>query len=311
MMTLFRDIATISQTDAAVLIEGDTGVGKTLVAEAIHEQSPRAGKPFIAFSAANLAEQLFESELFGHVKGAFSGAHNHHLGLARAADGGTLFLDEAAELSWINQGKLLHFLDQKVVRPVGAVRGYRTNVRLICATNQDLHARVQEGAFRRDLYYRLRVFGLRVPPLSARCDDIPLLVEYFIERFCAKYGKRLAGVDPEVKRRLLRHPWEGNVRELENEMERLVVMTPEGERIGSHRLSNHILAASHRKNGNGRSLLEQAVHRAECEVLIKALERQRWNVAATAREMGISRVGLSRKLKRLGIERPGTRSARS
>lgn len=319
MQSLYQQIEMISQTDATVLIQGETGVGKNLVARALHQQSARADGPFVSFSAANLSEDLFESELFGHAKGAFSGAHDHHCGLVRAADGGSLFMDETAELSPINQGKLLAFLDDKIARPVGGVRGSVINVRIICSTNQSLRDLVDRGRFRQDLYYRLHIFEIQVPSLKERFDDIPLLVAHFLGRYSRKYDKRLDGVTPEVMDKLCAHPWTGNVRELANEMERLVVMTPAGEAIQLEHVSPEIAVGE--TNGTPlRSLgetrqpphipkentLEEVRQQAESEHIVEALERYRWNVSAAARELDISRVGLSRKLKRLGIKRPGS-----
>ncbi len=317
MQSLYRQIEMISQTDATVLIQGETGVGKSLAARALHRQSARADGPFVSFSAANLSEDLFESELFGHAKGAFSGAHDHHCGLAFAADGGTLFMDETAELSPVNQGKLLAFLDEKIARPVGAVRGSLVNARIICATNQSLRDLADQGRFRQDLFYRLHIFEIHVPSLRERIDDIPLLVAHFLCRFSSKYGKRLDGLTPEVMDRFCAHPWRGNVRELANEMERLVVMTPAGEAIRLDHVSPEI-AVGKRNGIHLRSLsetrkpphfpkentLEEVRQQAESEHIVEALERYRWNVSAAARELDISRVGLSRKLKRLGIKRP-------
>ena len=304
MQNLFRELESVGCSDASVLIEGETGVGKNLVARAIHRQSQRTDESFVALSAANIPESLFESELFGHVKGAFSGAVENHRGLARAAEGGTLFLDEVGELSLSNQAKLLFFLDHKEVRPVGGLRQTKVDFRLISATNRDLLDLVRQRAFRRDLYYRLRVISLRVPSLRERREDVQLLVSYFLEKLARRYDKPIPRLSASALAKLEAHDWEGNVRELENELERAVVMTPEGEEIGAQLLLASTRVVVSRPQAQPTSLRESR-HAAERSVILQTLKRRRWNVSGAARELGISRVGLTRKLKRLGIQRPG------
>lgn len=307
MQELFQQIELVAATDVTVLAEGETGTGKDLVARTIHCLSPRASKPFIAFNASNLQEQLFESELFGHVKGSFSGAHDHHEGLARAADGGTLFIDEVGELHPANQAKLLRFLDTKEVRSVGSTTTRQVDVRIVCATNRDLQQEVRKGDFREDLYYRLRVITLTVPPLRDRLDDLPLLIDHFLDLFTEQYNKRIPGLSDEARRLLNKHPWRGNVRELENEMERAVVMTPDGDQVPASVLSTEVRTSPPpAEPGPGMGLKEyrQAVER---RIVLETLERTGWNVSAASRELDISRVGLTKKMKRLGIERPENR----
>lgn len=307
MQALFRDLETVGRSDAAVLVEGETGVGKNLVARALHHLGPRSTKPFVSLSAANLTDQLFESELFGHVRGAFTGAYGDHKGLARVADNGTLFIDEIGEMNLSTQAKLLCFLDQQEVRPVGGLRTARVNVRVICATNRDLRESVRKGEFRRDLYYRLRVIAVRVPSLRERFEDLPILAEHFIRRFNRHYDKSVSGLSDEAMAMLLRHRWEGNVRELENEIERAVVLTPDEGVIRPDTLSiEPELSAEEEAPQQGVSVLRESRHAAERKIIAKSLQRHQWNVSATARELGISRVGLTRKLKRLGLRRPGT-----
>jgi len=302
MQGLFRELDSVGASDASVLIEGETGVGKNLVAHAIHQRGARCARSFVAFSAANIPDSLFESELFGHVKGAFSGAIENHRGLAKAAEGGTLFLDEVGELSLANQAKLLHFLDHKEVRPVGGLRQTRIDFRLISATNRDLLDMVRRKLFRQDLYYRLRVISLRVPSLRERREDVPLLVSFFLDRLSKKYGKPILGVSPQAMARFEAHNWEGNVRELENEIERAVVLTPPGQELDAQLVvaASPTVVPEHRF-----SSLRESRQAAERSVIMQTLKRRRWNVSAAARELGISRVGLTRKLKRLGIQRPG------
>ncbi len=304
MRELLHEIEIVSRTDASVLIEGETGVGKTLMARTLHRQGPRAEGPFIALNAASLPEGLFESELFGHVKGAFSGAHDHHKGLARAADGGTLFIDEVGELSLGSQAKLLGLLDEREVRPVGGLRSTRSDFRLISATNKDLPALVRERAFRRDLFYRLRVVSLRIPNLKERAEDLPLLADHFLRHYCHKYGKKLGGLSPQALDSLRRHNWKGNVRELKNEIERAVILTPPDQEIQTSVFSLAAEPASQHSRVPT-STLKRSRQQAESRLIRETLVNHRWNVSAAARVLGISRVGLTRKLKRLGIYRPG------
>lgn len=303
MQRLRRDILALARTDEPVLIQGETGVGKSLVASVIHCLSPRAKRPLVSFSAANLSESLFESELFGHVRGAFSGAHQDHVGLARAAEGGTLLLDECAELSPINQAKLLHFLDGMEVRPVGGVHAAKVDARVICATNRDLATLADTGAFRRDLYYRLTVMTLHVPSLDQRREDVPLLAAHFLEKFASEHGKPFAGISSEAMELILRREWRGNVRELRNAIRRAVVLTPQGVPIGVDHLAG---AAEHRRSDGRRGFLRECREKMEREVILTVIGEHGWNVSSAARELGITRVGLARKLKRLGITRPGT-----
>ncbi|HEX9736290.1 MAG TPA: sigma-54 dependent transcriptional regulator [Thermoanaerobaculia bacterium] len=306
MRRLFGHIESISGSDATVLLEGETGVGKNRVARLIHQISPRAARPFVAFNAATLSEELFESELFGHVKGAFTGAYDHHKGLARVADGGTLFIDEVGELSLPNQSKLLSFLDHKQVRPVGGLRPFTVDLRLIAATNQDLRVRVRSGAFRRDLYYRIRVFPLQVPSLRERPEDVPIFARHFLARHNGKYGKQVRGFTREAMQGLRTGRWEGNVRELENVIERAVVLTPDGAAIELRTLALEEDALCAEPADAEATSLRASREGAERQLIDRALRRGRWNVSAAARELGISRVGLTRKLKQLGLRRPGT-----
>jgi len=312
MQEMFRQVQLVAQTDVTVLVEGETGTGKDLVARTLHKLSLRARRPFVAFNASNLQEQLFESELFGHVKGAFSGAHESHEGLARAANSGTLFIDEVGELHAANQAKLLRFLDTKEVRAVGSTGTSRVDVRIICATNRDLMAEVKKGKFREDLYYRLRVITLEVPPLRKRRSDVPLLIEHFLGRFSSQYGKRIRGLSEEARKILLEHPWRGNVRELENEMERAVVMTPDQGKIELAVLSPEIQSTPQPEAEVRTQMgLHEYRRSVERQIMIETLERTGWNVTAAAKELDISRVGLTKKMKRLGVRRPERSSRRT
>jgi len=303
MRELFDTLHMVAGTDATALIEGETGTGKSLVAATLHELSRRAHRPFVALNASNLQEQLFDSELFGHVRGAFSGAHQDHPGLARAAQGGTLFIDEVSELSLANQARLLRFLDTKEVRPVGSTRSHAVDVRLITATNRSLLDAVKGGSMREDLYYRLRVVHLRLPALRERDGDLPLLIDHFLGLYVDRHDRALVGLSDEARRALLTYSWPGNVRELENEIEHAVVMTPPGGEIEVGVLSEQVRLPNPPQPRAGVGLREYR-RKAERRLLVAAVRRHGWNVSATARELGMSRVGLTKKLKQLGIERP-------
>jgi len=303
MRELYRKIEMVASTDVTVLIEGETGTGKNLVAQTLHDLSSRASRPFVSLSASNLQEQLFESELFGHVRGAFSGAHQDHEGLARAAQGGTLFIDEVREISASNQARLLRFLDTKEVRPVGSTRTHTVDARIVTATNRSLQEGVRAGEFREDLFYRLRVVHLRVPAVRERLEDLPLLIRHFLDRYQREHGRALGGLSEEARAALLAHSWPGNVRELENELERAVVMTPDGEEIQASALTEEIRSPAGRPGESGLGLREYR-RQAERRLVLATVRRCDWNVSAAARNLGVSRVGLTKKLKRLGIERP-------
>ncbi len=231
MRELYQLIDKIGPTRATVLVTGESGVGKELVARAVHEKSPRAGAPFVAVNCGAIPEGLIESELFGHEKGSFTGAIAAKEGLFAAADGGTLFLDEVGELPALVQVKLLRALQERTVRSVGGVKDVEVDVRIIAATNRDLAAEVKAGRFREDLYYRLNVIGLRVPPLRDRPEDIPLLVEHFLAQVASEQGRPAPRLSKEAQAALLDHPYPGNVRELENVVERAVTLA-EGDVIG-------------------------------------------------------------------------------
>jgi DNA-binding NtrC family response regulator len=241
MRDVLAAAARIASSDASVLIEGESGTGKGLVAQAIHQQSPRARGPFLAINCSGFQESLLESELFGHEKGAFTGATTHKQGLFEVADRGTLFLDEVAEMSSAMQAKLLQVLDTHEFRRVGGTRLLRTDIRILAATNRRMPDEVRAGRFREDLYYRLNVVGIVMPPLRERREDIPLLVDHFLRRFAGEAGrpKRFA---PEVMRALTQYAWPGNVRELSNIVERLVILAPD-ELIGLEQLPPNLHAA--------------------------------------------------------------------
>ena len=224
MQKIFDLIEKVSKVDSNVLIEGESGTGKELVAKAIHFNSPRSKGPFVTINCAAIPDNLLESELFGYVKGAFTGATQSKKGLFLEADGGTIFLDEIGDMSLNLQSKLLRVLEEKLIRPLGSTQQIPVNVRIIAATNQDLKKAVEEKKFREDLYYRLNVINIKLPPLRERKEDIPLLIDHFVKKYAEKYGKKIKGVDPKLISCLEEYEWPGNVRELENTIERAVAL---------------------------------------------------------------------------------------
>jgi two-component system response regulator GlrR len=225
MAELLTEAKMVARSDASILIRGESGSGKELLAQAIHQASPRAGRPFVAVNCSAIPEALLESELFGHVKGAFTGAVANHRGLFQAADGGTLFLDEIGDMPPALQVKLLRVLQERSVRPVGASQPAPIDVRVLSATHRDLDAAMAQGQFREDLYYRLNVVTLQLPTLAERREDIPLLANHFLQRLAAKYQKRINSLAPEAMRALTTAPWPGNVRQLYNVMEQVCALT--------------------------------------------------------------------------------------
>lgn len=304
---LVCQLALAGESDAPVLLEGETGVGKDLAARLVHRSSARREHPFVAVNTSSLGEGLFESELFGHLEGSFSDADEPHDGLARSADGGTLFLDEIAELTRATQSKLLRFLDHREVRPVGSCETSIVDVRIICATNRDLLREVDRGHFRRDLFYRLRVLSIRIPPLRERREDIPPLVYHYCDRYRNRFATEVEDLDAEAMDLLMAYDWPGNVRELVNEIQRIMVLTSEGRSAPVEVLSPRI-ASGRRSKGRNRSLKERS-RELEKGLILKTLEQTGWNVSAAARELDMSRVGLAKKMRRLGIRRADHPSA--
>ncbi len=289
---------------ATVLISGETGTGKEILARALHRAGPRRDGPFVAVNCAAFPDTLLESELFGHVKGSFTGADRDKPGLFVAAHGGTLFLDEIGETSGPLQAKLLRALQEREVRPVGGARARPVDVRVVAATNRDLRREAARGSFRDDLYYRLAVFPVRVPPLRERRADIEPLAEHFLAQHGHREGKPGCRLSRSARHLLLVHSWPGNVRELENEMQRVLALSEPGEIVSPRLLSPRItgdLEAVGRGASRAESLRD-TMARVEAYVLRRALERNDGQKAATARQLGITREGLYKKLKRLGIE---------
>ncbi|MBK8481604.1 MAG: sigma-54-dependent Fis family transcriptional regulator [Proteobacteria bacterium] len=306
MQPLFAQIAKVAPTRARVLITGDSGTGKELVARAIHDHSALHSGPFVKVNCAAIPPELIESELFGHEKGAFTGAINRKRGLFEVADGGTLMLDEIGDMSLAAQAKLLRVLQTGELTRVGGERPVRVDVRVIAATNKDLRHEVVQGSFREDLYFRLNVVTLHSPPLRERLDDLPEMVEHFVVDFCRANGFRTKQVDPAVFERLRRHDWPGNVRELKNVIERAVIMSEETIRVAD--LPPLFAEASSAAPGvdlerfPGRTLREfkDEVERA---FLLQRLKEHDWNISRTATALGIERTNLHKKLKSFALQR--------
>ena len=312
MRRVFEMAERVAPTDTTVLILGESGTGKDLLAQEMHARSPRAGKPFVAVNCAALPENLIESELFGYERGAFTGAAQQRKGKFELASGGTLFLDEIGDMNPVTQAKVLRALENRTIERLGGSQSIDVDVRVISATHRDLAAEIGAGKFREDLYYRLRVVTLEIPPLRAHKEDLPLLADAFLEQLGARHGRR-ARLSREAAERLRRYDWPGNVRELRNAIERSLVLS-RGDEIGAQDLPEEvrgnaapIRAAS---GGPGNSLLSEADFREakrkfEISYLKRKLEEHHWNVSQTAAEIGLHRQSLQEKLRELGIQRPG------
>ena len=296
MAAIQKTIEKIAPTDATVLITGENGTGKDVLAREIHAHSLRSGKPMVAVDAGAITETLFESELFGHVKGAFTDAHTDHVGKFEQADGGTLFLDEIGNIPLHLQAKLLRVIQSRSVVRVGGTKAIRVNIRLICATNMDLEALVREGRFREDLYYRINTVHIALPPLRDRKEDIAPLAQLFLERFTQKYHRQLTGLDNSAKAALETAWWSGNIRELQNCIEKAVILSEGSE------LTRKDLQLDQAKPGTPTSGTLKAVNEAEEERLIReAMERSNGNISSTAKMLGVSRPTLYAKLKKYGL----------
>jgi transcriptional regulator with GAF, ATPase, and Fis domain len=311
MEQVLAQLGKVVDTRVTVLVEGETGTGKELFASAIHYRSQRRDKLFVAQNCAAFPENLLESELFGHKRGAFTGATEEKKGLFEVADGGTLFLDEVGEMPLSLQAKLLRVLQEGEVRPIGASTTRKVNVRIVAATNRNLEKEVAQGRFREDLYYRLKVFPLRVPPLRERREDIPALAAHFLERYTREFGREIAGFTQAAIERLCAYDWPGNVRELENEVQRAVIQAEGESFIGPELLSQRLFGAGDAASepatqaaseapGPGETLRE-IMDRFEKKILIQALAAHGNNKTSAAKTLGITREGLHKKLKGFGL----------
>ena len=302
MEKVFAVIRKVADTEASVLITGESGTGKELVARSIHTNSSRRNAPFVAINCAAIPRELLESELFGHVKGAFTGAVRDKTGKFQLADGGTLFLDEVGELPLELQPKLLRALQEKEVEPVGSTKTQKLDVRVVSATNLDIDKAIPAGTFREDLYYRLAVIPLHLPPLRERRKDIPLLISYF----CTKHNSEKVAFEQHALEAMFNYSWPGNVRELENTVERLLIMR-NGERIIFDDLPEKILGENQRRTGRCPVKLPDegySLEQLEREVVVEALERNHWNQAAAARFLRIPRHTLIYRLEKYEIMVP-------
>jgi len=296
MRELFAKLDIVAAGGTTVLLSGETGTGKELVARALHRRSERGDGPFVAVNSCALPDTLIEAELFGYVKGAFTGATRDKPGRVALAEGGTLLLDEIGDLPMSLQVKLLRFLQDRTYEPLGADRTVQADVRIIAATNRNLAQRVDEGEFRQDLFYRINVIGMEIPPLRDRIEDIPLLVEHFVSQLAARKEKPITGVSPEAMRLLLAHSYPGNVRELENLVEHGFVLCPAGL-IRPEHLPLDPLSAPETVQGSRRSALDEA----ERDQILRTLAEHDGNRLETARALGIHKTTLFRKIKKLGI----------
>jgi DNA-binding NtrC family response regulator len=311
MLRIFEEIRRAAPTETIILLEGESGTGKELFAKAIHAHSHRADRQFVVADCSTFAPSLLESELFGHVKGAFTGATHDKPGIFEVANGGTLFLDEVANLTLDVQGKLLRVMETREYRPVGASLPRRTDIRIIAATNQDLRSLAEEGRFREDLFYRLSVLPIFIPPLRERREDIPKLAYHFLRIYCREMGRRIQGFSDEALEALINHDWPGNVRQLKNVVERLVIMADESI-LDYHHLMDNL----HGSRGGAASrvpgtlgelralkkrIIEEHYGRMEKAFLLKALSNAGGNISAAAKAVGMQRPNFSTLLKRHGI----------
>lgn len=298
MKKVFDLIKQVAPTNSNVLVSGKSGTGKELVAKAIHYNSLRKDQIFLPINCGAISENLIESELFGHKKGSFTGATEEKQGLFKVADGGTLFLDEIGDLPLNLQVKLLRAIEDKQFLPVGGTKHIQTNVRIIAATNQNLYEKTKKGEFREDLFYRLNVVEIKLPSLNERKDDIPLLVNHFIEKYCNEMGKKVLGVDNETMKVLMGHDWQGGVRELENVIERAVIFAS-GDMITVENLAEHIRGEAH-PHGYPDSLKE-AIAGFEREHILRIIKKFDYNKEEAAKSLCIGLSSLYRKMEELKI----------
>lgn len=306
---LMKMIAKIAPSNSAVLIKGESGVGKELVARAIHDASPRRDRPFVALNCAALAPGILESELFGHEKGAFTGASERRIGRFEKAHTGTLFLDEVGEIDPQIQTKLLRVLQEGEIERVGGTATIKVDVRIVAATNRDLREAIAKGQFREDFYYRLNVFSIEVEPLRNRRDDIPMLVDHFVRKFSLEMGKEIAEIDGEVFGIFLHYPWPGNVRELENVIERALVLS-EDNQITREVLPQELLDAqvpvefvpSRPPVAPAAESLVERKESLEIDLIRGALDKFHWNKTKAAEHLGLKRTTLQYKIKKYGLE---------
>ncbi len=310
MQAVYRLVARCAMTNSTILLRGESGTGKELIARAVHYNSLRKDRPFITVDCASLSESLLESELFGHVKGSFTGAVSNKKGLFETADGGTLFLDEIGNISLSTQAKLLRFIEQREFKAVGDARIRTVNIRLITATNKNLESMVAEGNFREDLYYRINIFPIKLPPLRERRDDIPALAYHFLKLFSKEMEQPVKELSAAAMNLLMNHDWPGNVRELENVVHRAVILTSDAVIRQGHlvnlidmlpRLNLDVPRTSEELKRIKKVARQKSVENVEKHFVLGALKRNRWNVTRSAEETGMQRTNFQALMKKYDI----------
>jgi transcriptional regulator with GAF, ATPase, and Fis domain len=303
MISILETVELVAASNVAVLVVGESGTGKELIAQAIHFKSPRRDKKFITQNCASLPETLLESELFGYKKGSYTGASHDKPGLLEVADGGTLFLDEIGDLSLSSQAKILRALQEGEIRRIGDNKSRKVDVRILSATNKDLNEQIQKGLFREDLFYRLNVVTVKLPPLRERKEDIPILARHFLTLFAGRLGRRHVGFDKETLEVLTAYHWPGNVRQLKNEMERLAIVLSEGEVVAPHHLSEVIQQAALLASASRGQRLKDSLEAIQRKMVLEALQKYRWNKTRAAEDLGITRRGLIKMIERYDLDR--------
>ena len=322
MQQVYHLLSKVANSESTIMIQGENGTGKEMVAKAIHYNSPRKDSVFIAVNCSAFNDNLLDSELFGHVKGAFTGAIKDKKGFFEVANGGTLFLDEIGDTSPSMQVKLLRILQEGTFMPVGATSPRKVNVRVVCATNKNLKEMIAKGEFREDLYYRINVINVALPALRERPEDIPVLMDFFIQKRCEEAGKPLKTFSKKCLEKMLDHTWPGNVRELQNEVERLVVLAGDDKNITPDMLSARILESSEGHSGghsssggsflkgvNTSGSLKEALEELEILMIREGLKRCGFNKSKLAKELGISRAGLIMKVDKYGLDKRALKRA--
>ena len=302
MRKVLATIERVAQSSASVVISGESGTGKELVARTIHEMSPRRNAPYVGVNCAAIPETLMESELFGHERGAFTGADKRREGCFESANGGTLLLDEITEMKIELQAKLLRVIEEQRLRRLGGSAEIPLDVRVLASSNRDVEQAVREGKLREDLFYRLNVFSLRLPPLRERADDLPMLVETFVQHYAARDNKQVMGVDEECLAALRTHPWPGNVRQLRNVIERALILC-DGKTIGKHHLPEEFRASSQTDSGYFKLRLGSSLDEIEKEVISRTIEFTGGNKTRAAEVLGVSAKTLYNKLERYAEQR--------
>jgi two-component system nitrogen regulation response regulator NtrX len=300
MKALRQQIAVAAPTTGRVLIYGESGTGKEVVARALHAASLRSARPFVEMNCAAIPDELIESELFGHLRGSFTGAHEDKIGKFQRADGGTLFLDEVGDMSLRTQSKVLRVLEEQSVEPLGSNRALRVDVRVIAATNKRLDDEIARDRFREDLFYRLNVVPFVIPALRERIEDVPVLAQYFLDGYTGAYGRQAKELSDGAIEVMMRYSWPGNVRELRNVIERLVIVCPQAH-IEPHHLPPELFRSSGHTPQAPPATLHEARAAYERDFILRKLEENQWNMTRTASAIGLERSHLYRKMKSLGI----------